>query len=98
MSTKVLLSIINKILRYDPKKLVASSEKLNLRREVDSNTMILSNGRYAIIPCTKKPGEYAEFSINIYYNCKHNEIAVTKVYFVVILIYFSMEILNSNSM
>lgn len=30
--------------------MIASSEKLNLRREVDSGEMVVQNGTYAIIP------------------------------------------------
>lgn len=40
--------------KFDDKKIVASSGKLNLRREIDTNDISLSNGRYAVIPCTKE--------------------------------------------
>ena len=38
--------------KFDPTKMVASSKKVNLRREVDTDYVMLKNGRYAIIPCT----------------------------------------------
>lgn len=59
--------------------MIASSKTLNLRREVDSDSLKLANGRYAIVPCTKNAGEMAEFSIDVYYDCSHEEITVTKV-------------------
>lgn len=41
--------------KYDPTKVKASSGKLNLRREIDTNDIELEPGKYAVIPCTKDP-------------------------------------------
>jgi hypothetical protein len=37
--------------------MIASSKRIILRREVDVDYVTLKNGRYAIIPCTKDPGD-----------------------------------------
>lgn len=55
--------------KFDPKKMVASSEKLNLRREIDTNEFKMGNGRYALIPCTKEPGQSIEYTISVYFDC-----------------------------
>ena len=47
---KNIKNSFNLNIRFDKKKLVGDSEKLNLRREVDTNKIKLKNGRYAIIP------------------------------------------------
>jgi hypothetical protein len=65
--------------KYDPKKRISFSEKLNLRREVDTDDFEVENGRYAIIPCTKNPGEFCKYSVNVYFNCDKKEIKFSKV-------------------
>lgn len=76
-------------------KKINSSNKVDLRREVVCDTQKLANGRYAIIPCTKDPGESADFSINVYYDCKHEEIKFSKVFISDLLV--REEILCSSS-
>lgn len=65
--------------KFDPTKIVASTGKLNLRREIDTDDVELEAGKYAIIPCTKNPGEFCKFSVNVYFNCAKNEIKLSKV-------------------
>ena len=65
--------------KYDPAKIISTTGKLNLRREIDTDDVELENGRYAIIPCTKNPGEFVKFSVNVYFNCEKKEIKFSKV-------------------
>ncbi|CAK89170.1 unnamed protein product (macronuclear) [Paramecium tetraurelia] len=64
--------------KFDDKKVVASSGKLNLRREIDTNDISLSNGRYAVIPCTKEGAQQIDFTLSFYFDCDKSEINITK--------------------
>ena len=64
--------------KFDDKKIVASSGKLNLRREVDTNDIELADGRYAIIPSTKEAAQQIEYTISFYFDCQKDEINFTK--------------------
>lgn len=66
------------LMKFDPAKMVASSGKLNLRREIDTNEIKLGNGRYAIIPCTKDPGQAIDYTISVYFDCAKEEMKLSK--------------------
>ncbi|KRX02563.1 Peptidase C2, calpain, large subunit, domain III [Pseudocohnilembus persalinus] len=57
-----------KLQKFDAKKLIASSDKINLRREVDTGQFQVENGTYAVIPCAKNKGDVGHFTLNIYHN------------------------------
>ena len=64
---------------FDKNKMISSSGKVNLRREIDTDEFKVSNGRYAVIPCSKNPGEVCEFSMSFFYDCDHSEVKLSKV-------------------
>lgn len=76
-----------KLEKFDPKALVISSGKFNLRREIDiGNLLDLEVGKtYCIIPCTLKgevegePFKDIDFSINFYFsNCPESDLEFLK--------------------
>ena len=64
-----------KLEEFDEFRIVKLS-KLRLHREVHLRT-VLSAGRYALVPATKKPGQFGEFCLSVYFSCPKSSISLT---------------------
>lgn len=61
--------------RFDETNIVKLS-KLRLHREVNLRT-VLSAGSYIIVPATKKPNQFGEFWLSLYFSCNKESVSFT---------------------